>query len=146
MSNRARVKTSSIQSCINYIREAVLRGAGSVHYLVIGDEASPDYLAYQTTLRNVLKYARQCTKAVMTAGENTGLDKVFQAVYGKTMREYLQECLGEVKENMKQGRKDHIRNIEDAVHCYLGFLTAVEAITPESPSAKATQEKPEQYL
>lgn len=143
MGDGARVKTSSIQSCINYIREAVLRGAGTVHYLVVGEEVGPDYLAYETTLRNALKYAMQCAKAVTTAGENTGLDKVFQAVYGKNMREYLQGCLDVVNKNVKHGRKDQIRNIEDAVHCYLGFLTAVEAITPESPSAKATQEKTE---
>jgi len=74
---------------------------------------------------------------VLLAGEKTGLDKVFEATYGKPMEDYLNGCLGEVKRPKKQGDQeptkwDIIFFYEDVVSCYLGFLTAVEAITAEA--------------
>jgi hypothetical protein len=111
-------------------------------------------VSYRSILRNAVNYARQCTKMILMASEKSGLDKVFEATYGKTMKDYLNGCLSKVKSPKDLGiqepsKWDWIAYYEDIVSCYLGFLTAVEAITTEAytltqhvtePSAKEKRE------
>jgi len=149
VSAKPRIKVASVQNCIAYLRDMLMSGAKSVHAITIGDTITEDNSAYYYILRNAVKYARQCTKIVLAAGESAGLDKVFQATYGKTMEEYLKECLNDVEPPAKEEDgsipiEEAIRHREDVVHCYLGFLTAVEAITTESTITAAVT--PQQAL
>jgi hypothetical protein len=144
MSIKPRIKVSSIQACLNYLRNMVLTGATSVHFT--SDDIDTE--AYEAVLRNAIKYAKQCAEMILMASERGGLDKVFEATYGKTMKDYLTECLGKVKPPKKTGDEEPSRwgsiyYFEDVVSCYLGFLTAVEAITAEAPyplSQRATEQ------
>jgi len=133
MSTKARIKAMAIQGCLNYLRNMVLTGATSVHFSgeVIDTEA------YESVLRFAIKYARQCAEMIITASEKSGLDKAFEATYGKPMKDYLTGCLGKVKNTKKSGNEEPskwewIYYHEDILSCYLGFLTAVEAITAEA--------------
>lgn len=149
MSIKPRLKVASVQNCIAYLRDMLLNGAKSVHIITIDNEPDEDTSAYYYILRNALKYAKQCADIVLAAGASTGLDKVFQATYGKTMREYLKGCLDDVEPPKKEntGYREYIttgeiiRYSEDVVHCYLGFLTAVEAIATESTITAATPQQ-----
>jgi len=134
MSIKPRIKVSSIQACLNYLRNMIVSGATSVHFTSEGTDTE----AYETVLRNAIKYARQCAEMMLMASEKTGLDKVFEATYNKPMKEYLNECLGKVKNPKKTGDEKPskwglIYYHENILSCYLGFLTAVEAITAEAP-------------
>ena len=134
MSIKPRIKTTSIQGCLNYLRNMIVTGATS--FQVTRDDIIT--ASYQAILRNAINYAEQCAKIVLLSSEKTGLDKVFEATYGKSMKDYLNGCLAKVKRPKKQGDQeptkwDIIFFYEDAVSCYLGFLTAVEAITAETP-------------
>jgi hypothetical protein len=121
MSVKARLKVGSIQGCIAYLRDLIRDGAKTVHTFVVGEDVHIDNAAYQTILRNALEYAQQCVRMIFASNRGTGLDKLFQSMYGKGMYDYLKECLDEAGDDL-----------EGQVHCYLGLLTAVEAITPES--------------
>jgi len=144
VSTKPHIKTTSIQGCLNYLRNMVLTGATGVHFSgeVIDTEA------YESVLRFAIKYAGQCAKLIITASEKSGLDKVFEATYGKPMKEYLSECLGEVKNPKKASDEEPSRwgwiyYHENILSCYLGFLTAVEAVTVEAPytlSQRATEQ------
>jgi hypothetical protein len=112
----------------------VLTGATSVHFTSDGIDTE----AYETVLRFAIKYARQCAEMILMASEKSGLGKVFEATYGKTMKDYLTECLGKVETPKAQGdqaasRWGRIYYRENILSCYLGFLTAVEAVTGEAP-------------
>ena len=122
----------------------MVTGATSVH---ISGEVT-DTWAYETVLRNAIKYARQCARMILLASEKSGLDKVFEATYGKSMKDYLNGCLDKVEKPEKQGDQEPTKwdwffYFEDVLSCYLGFLTAVEAITAEAPytlSQRATEQ------
>ncbi len=134
MSTKPRIKASSIQACLNYLRNMIVSGATSVHFS--GEVI--DTGAYESVLRFAIKYARQCAKMILKASEKSGLDKVFEATYGKTMKEYLKECLGKVKTPKGTGDEEPskwrwIYYNEDVLSCYMGFITAVEAVTAETP-------------
>ncbi len=144
MSTKPRIKTTSIQGCLNYLRNMLVTGATS--FQVTRNDIIT--VSYRTILRNAVNYARQCTKMILMASEKSGLDKVFEATYGKTMKDYLNGCLDKVKSPQKLGiqdptKWDWIAYYEDLVSCYLGFLTAVEAVTAETPytlSQRATEQ------
>jgi hypothetical protein len=122
----------------------IVSGATSVHFSgeVIDTEA------YESVLRNAIKYAKQCAEMILMASERGGLDKVFEATYGKPMKDYLNECLGKVKNTKKTGDEEAskwrwIYYHEDILSCYMGFITAVEAVTTEAPyplSQRATEQ------
>jgi hypothetical protein len=112
----------------------VVSGATSVH----SSSDGVDTEAYESVLRNAIKYAKQCAEMILMASERGGLDKVFEATYGKNMKDYLNECLGKVKNPKKTGDEEPskwgwIYYHENILSCYLGFLTAVEAVTAETP-------------
>jgi len=134
MSIRPRIKTTSIQGCLSYLRNMIVSGATSVHFTT--DDIDTE--AYEAVLRFAIKYAKQCAEMILMASEKSGLDKVFEATYGKPMKEYLNECLGKVKNTKKTGGEEPskwgwIYYHEDVLSCYMGFITAVEAITAETP-------------
>ena len=134
MSIKPRIKASSIQGCLNYLRNMIVTGATSFQIT----RTDIITVSYRTILRNAVNYARQCAKMILMASEKSGLDKVFEATYGKTMKDYLNGCLDKVKSPKELGiqeptKWDWIAYYEDVVSCYLGFLTAVEAITAETP-------------
>jgi len=144
VSIKPRIKTTSIQGCLNYLRNMIATGATSIQ--VTRDDIITS--SYQAILRNAINYAEQCTKIVLLSSEKTGLDKVFEATYGKTMKDYLNGCLDKVKSPQELGIQDPttwdwIAYYEDLVSCYLGFITAVEAVTAETPyplSQRATEQ------
>ena len=151
MSTKARIKASSIQGCLSYLRGMVVSGATTIHLTKDGI----DKYAYKAIIENAVRHARECTRMIMLASERGGLDTAFESVYGKTMNDYLNECLNKVKPPPKRDPSEceldesdtctweRIHYYENILSCYLGFLTAVEAITTETPyplSQRATEQ------
>ncbi len=134
MSTKPRIKTTSIQGCLNYLRNMIVSGATSVHFT--SDDIDTE--AYEAVLRFAIKYAKQCAEMILMASEKTGLDTVFEATYNKPMKDYLTECLGKVKKPKGSGDAEpskwgRIYYSENILSCYMGFITAVEAVTAEAP-------------
>ncbi len=134
MSTKSRIKTTSIQGCLNYLRNMIVSGATSVHF----SGEIVDTEAYEAVLRNAIKYARQCAEMILMASEKSGLETVFEASYGKSMRDYLKGCLDKAKTQKEQSDEEPskwkwIFYHENILSCYMGFITAVEAVTAEAP-------------
>jgi len=67
-------------------------------------------------------HAKRCTEPVIMNAKPSGLGKSFEEAYGESIEEYLNRCINGVKDK-------HNLNEDDAIHCHLALLTAVEAIT-----------------
>ncbi len=79
--------------------------------------------AYVRLVHHAYIHAKRCTEPVIMNAKPSGLGKSFEEAYGESMEEYLNGCINGVKD--KHGNL----NEEDAIHCNLALLTAVEAIT-----------------
>jgi len=117
-------KAGSLRDCINYVRNAIIEGSKLVrHFINEENEITGKTVAYITIIHHAYMHAKRCAELVIMNAKLSGLGKSFEEAYGESMEDYLNGCINGVKD--KHGNL----NEEDAIHCYLALLTAVEAIT-----------------